>query len=293
MQIICPKCDAEYNLPDDAVGEDGRDVKCVKCSNTWHVGISDGHDIAQTLADIAEEIMDDDDANGDLEDQLPNIPAIAQLDNEFEADDNTASGALADDLPDDLSSEDRARSNLQDEPIPEGVKPREKDKEPKNAQKRQMPIPMPAKLAGYAAAFAVVAICILAGFFFKQKIVTTWPPAAIIYDLAGSPVTYKGQGLVVERLSANMLENDKDSGMQAKSDTLVIKGRVLNLTGKSIEVPQMMATLRTTNGEDTVGWIIDPPVENIAAGESFAFTSNYKAVPRGIGSVNLTFVPSL
>ncbi len=290
MQIICPKCDAEYNLPDSAVGEEGRTVKCVKCSNTWHVGISDGHDIAQTLANIADEILDDD---GNDEDELPDIPAIAQLDTNSNEVDNSINEAQEDDSFNQSTSEDRARDNLEDEPIPEAVKPRIKEKGFKKSEVIAAPVSMQAKIAGFSAGFAIVAICIAAGFLFKEKIVSAWPPVAVIYELAGSSVSYKGQGLVIERLSANMVKSEDQTTNSGGHETLVIKGRVLNLTGEPIEVPQMMATLRTTNGEDTVGWLIDAPVGNIAAGESFAFTSNYKAVPRGIGSVNLTFVPTL
>jgi hypothetical protein len=51
--------------------------------------------------------------------------------------------------------------------------------------------------------------------------------------------------------------------------------------------------MRTTNGDEAERWIIDPPVKTIAAGESFAFTSDYPDVSNAIGSVNLAFIPTL
>ena len=35
MRLICPNCDAQYDVADDAVPEGGRDVQCSSCSHTW------------------------------------------------------------------------------------------------------------------------------------------------------------------------------------------------------------------------------------------------------------------
>ncbi len=35
MRLICPKCDAQYNIADDAIPAGGRDVQCSTCGHTW------------------------------------------------------------------------------------------------------------------------------------------------------------------------------------------------------------------------------------------------------------------
>ena len=35
MRLICPKCDAQYNVADDAIPQGGRDVQCSTCGNSW------------------------------------------------------------------------------------------------------------------------------------------------------------------------------------------------------------------------------------------------------------------
>ncbi len=35
MRLICPKCDAQYDIADDVIPEGGRDVQCSSCSHTW------------------------------------------------------------------------------------------------------------------------------------------------------------------------------------------------------------------------------------------------------------------
>ncbi len=35
MRLICPNCDAQYEVPDDVMPEAGRDVQCSNCGQTW------------------------------------------------------------------------------------------------------------------------------------------------------------------------------------------------------------------------------------------------------------------
>lgn len=35
MRLICPKCDAQYDIADDVIPEGGRDVQCSSCAHTW------------------------------------------------------------------------------------------------------------------------------------------------------------------------------------------------------------------------------------------------------------------
>ncbi|KAA9010539.1 zinc-ribbon domain-containing protein [Histidinibacterium aquaticum] len=35
MRLICPNCGAQYEVPDDAIPQAGRDVQCSNCGHTW------------------------------------------------------------------------------------------------------------------------------------------------------------------------------------------------------------------------------------------------------------------
>ena len=35
MRLNCPNCEAQYEVPDDVIPPEGRDVQCAACGNTW------------------------------------------------------------------------------------------------------------------------------------------------------------------------------------------------------------------------------------------------------------------
>ena len=36
MELICPACEARYQVPDGSIGEKGRQVSCMNCGHGWH-----------------------------------------------------------------------------------------------------------------------------------------------------------------------------------------------------------------------------------------------------------------
>lgn len=35
MRLVCPNCEAKYEVPDDAIPDSGRDVQCANCGHAW------------------------------------------------------------------------------------------------------------------------------------------------------------------------------------------------------------------------------------------------------------------
>lgn len=259
MILVCPNCSTRYLLSSAAIGAEGRDVRCAKCAHEWF-------------------------QEGDSE-FFENQPFDDNTDYE---DDDRGSESQDDDPFGDY--QDQEEDNDWDgEAIPESVRPLpEKSNVPAFAKDvLRKPASLQARIMGYGAALLIFMGLIVVSFIFKTQIVSAWPPSAIIYELAGSPLSLKGEKLVMESLSATIFKGEDDK------DVLVLKGRVINLTDKPVNVPQMRAVLRSTNGEDGDSWIIDAPVDEVESGASFAFTSDYPNVPGGVGSVNLTFVPTI
>ncbi len=36
MRLVCPNCEAKYEVPEDAIPETGRDVQCANCGHSWY-----------------------------------------------------------------------------------------------------------------------------------------------------------------------------------------------------------------------------------------------------------------
>ncbi|WP_202899827.1 zinc-ribbon domain-containing protein, partial [Kordiimonas gwangyangensis] len=35
MILVCPSCEAKFNVPDGAIPPEGRTVRCAKCKHSW------------------------------------------------------------------------------------------------------------------------------------------------------------------------------------------------------------------------------------------------------------------
>jgi predicted Zn finger-like uncharacterized protein len=35
MRLVCPNCEAKYEVPEDAIPDTGRDVQCANCGHAW------------------------------------------------------------------------------------------------------------------------------------------------------------------------------------------------------------------------------------------------------------------
>jgi predicted Zn finger-like uncharacterized protein len=174
------------------------------------------------------------------------------------------------------------------EPIPEAVKPipegsgvpaRPEDIPPAEEQ----PESHGGRFAGFGAA-AVVCLAIIALLVvLREPVARAWPPSLLLYDVMGLKVALPGEGLIIDRVKAN-------ATMQADGQgTLSVRGSVINLKDKDIEVPRVLATLWREDGSAIESWVIDLPYDVLAAEQSFDFEAEYPGVPDEAKSVNLAF----
>ncbi len=303
MIFNCPECEKKYVLSSNAIGPNGKTVRCVNCAHEWfqmpeqdpYPSTDDEEDDFDTISSNNKlggyfDDEDDEDNNAHSAQEKPLEDIIRELssgnlddddtpDNNFKKNDNKDKEL---DIPKGVKPVDEninEEEEVEKPSKPKKIKKEKKEKKPK-ALKQKIEEPMTARLMGFAAAIAIFFIIILGALMAKPAIVSAWPPAAAIYDLAGMPVSLKGEGLIIEGLIAELSEDQK---------TLTLKGNIVNLREKQMTIPLLKASFKLTETDPAKQWFFGPPQNTIAAEDSLEFSASYNSPPADITMVNVTF----
>lgn len=65
MRLTCPNCGAQYEVPDDVIPEEGRDVQCSNCGTTWFQEHASRAGQDRPAPDMDDDLDFDDDADGE------------------------------------------------------------------------------------------------------------------------------------------------------------------------------------------------------------------------------------
>jgi len=246
MILTCPQCQAQYKLDPAKLGAAGRDVRCVSCSHMWfqipETAVSDESQKlqaavppeAQSITDALHTILEKDDAA-------------------FEAVLSTvAQGAKP--------------KGLKGQEAMDAVMPRAVEPEVKRSMVRQdamvithNPFGLSANLFG-GMVFLLCSFLTLAVLFVgKTPIVRHWPQMALLYKTIGFSVKAPGEGLRLSEITAERRIDDH-------SKSLVVEGKMTNMTEHDIAYPTLHVILKNDSGI-TKTWDQKPGVTQIASGD--------------------------
>lgn len=318
MIFYCPNCEKKYKVADKVIGDAGKTVKCVACAHEW---LQKPEIVELDFVDTPEIVEDDVSGEGTKDDI-----GLALNDTEYDAnffdpefaknDDDQENDDKADETADKIRAliegenitSDEPSDEIGDEdsddldkpmPIPKGVtpvaeldslkegkksKPKTKRQPKEKVTKEARSVPMLTKINSIVAAMLFFLLLFIILIFFRSDIVKIWPASAAIFDKAGFSVPMKGEGLIIEGFTAKNLESEDG---QSK---LVLQGRIVNLTEEPVMIPDLIVYFddeRIVSADST--WIIEPPVKELTAGESFNFTSDYENPKKNLKSIVLTF----
>ncbi|MEO9575139.1 MAG: zinc-ribbon domain-containing protein [Tateyamaria sp.] len=139
MRLVCPNCDAQYEVVDDVIPEEGRDVQCSNCGQTWFQDHPDHmlEEVEETYTseppdDLSEDLsedpakVDDEPVEGEERVAAPPIPERRELDT-----------SVADILRQEAEHEAQARAGEALESQPDlGLQDAESDKRSHETQAR-------------------------------------------------------------------------------------------------------------------------------------------------------------
>ncbi|MCB9965104.1 MAG: zinc-ribbon domain-containing protein [Rhodospirillales bacterium] len=208
MIVTCPSCLSKFKLSADALGEEGRTVRCGDCRHQWF----------QTPEE------DDNDAlESDLEEGLEEDGFAVDLSDSQEEEDE--------------SSDSEAYPSLEESERPAAtvyVSATAHLSEQKSAED------LMAARWGYRAAAVVFVLLCAGGVAFKSSISETWPSTQAVYaffGLGGSTGPAK-EDIAFERFTA--ISDD--------AHTLRLKGMVYNLTPEDIVLPALVVEVKNAEG---------------------------------------------
>ncbi len=288
MMLVCPSCDSRYMIGADAIGPEGRKVRCANCGHEWFQegtgdapGGGEGDDL--DLSAIAELTGAGDEEEISLsmtESPEEDLPISGEAEDEIDLTPKEGDAEEGEDTEISSPPEEGEDMPFEDgEPIPDAVKPLPEGEAASEADATD-PSVLKAKIAGYGAATGLF-VCVLGiMLLLKGPIFSAFPGSALLYNMFGLHLDLPAQGLVIEKLSAVI-----------DGDNLVVKGRVINLKSEDQDVPLILASLHSEDGAKGESWMIDPPFQVLAGEQSFDFEAAYPNPPEEAASVNLQFAP--
>ncbi|MGS4887272.1 zinc-ribbon domain-containing protein [Roseibium sp. MB-4] len=307
MKITCPDCNTSYGIKPEALGPEGRSVKCAKCGNRWFVSPKDeDKDTAAFEADAAE-------------DDSPGKPAADNKTDTAKDEEDWAADA-------DAGVDDQDDFAAEDDPGPVAdVKPPKKDTSPSKAEpssqksaaeaapdadpksadietlaKRPKIIVNPDKfrtnrigaiidwllrrnyrriggvlLLGGALAMTVMLVLM------RDTLVKQSPDLASLYSMVGLDVNLRG--LEFRNLRTFM---EVEDGRRV----LVVEGSIRNLQKERNSVPAVRLSIRSADFQEVYAWTVEPRTKNLNALDETRFRTILADPPDGASDIQVRFV---
>ncbi|MBS0274039.1 MAG: zinc-ribbon domain-containing protein [Proteobacteria bacterium] len=135
-------------------------------------------------------------------------------------------------------------------------------------------------MLGWAALVAVVLVIGWSAANYRSQIVGIWPQSASLFSKLGMAVNTRGLDFADVRHTSQTEDGQP---------VLVITGKVVNVTGKKLDVPPLRVTLSDANKHGIYGWTFTPSATALAPGQSVAFRTRLSNPPSAARHVELRF----
>ncbi len=287
MLLVCPSCSSGFRIDASALGEEGRSVRCGHCRHVWHATVDQAvaepvevSSAANVPSVPSPATGSDDDWGAAFADEATEghdpKPAAAKNSAPAEAeapaqmDETTSASALS-------------KSPVVESPplVPEGI-------EALASRRSRRPYVPPPKRNPMTfrmnPPILVILLCSMimgALILGREVVVRSFPGAASIYASMGFHINLRGiefQGVTTVR------------EVQDGIAMLLVEGDIVNLTGKTIDVPRIRFAIRDQSGREIYNWTAAPPRPLLGSAEAMRFTSRLASPPAESKDVLVRFV---
>ena len=301
MHLVCPSCHTSYVVPDNAVGTDGRQVRCANCKHGWfQAGPIPPLAPAPSIAAPAESVA----GTPAHIPPAPPAPIVAPLpQSPVQEVPEGASASLTSPV---FSSDDSPTSIAQQTDADEAP-----PAFPRFAPERSIsPTPTavyadlglaPSILDDHAPAQSHFAHA--PPFSQRRNPAKIWMLVAILFALtvgaAGVAISYYGvpniglSGAAEEPdltivLNENLELNEREDG----TPYFIASGSVVNPTGVKQSVPEILVTLKDASGRPVYSWKMKTKVRTLAPGAKVGFSEARLDVPLAAKQISVGWVLS-
>lgn len=243
MILTCPDCATRYLTKPEAIGPNGRTVRCASCTATWFVS-------APELSAAEPELS----------------PAPAALIKPASSQTHTP--------PPPEDDFDEAEDTDADFISPSAASIMRDQADARRAFKRKRGVGLM-----WITTLGALCAAALASYIFRVDMVERFPKSATLYDMLGIEVAQGG--LLIDDVITR-------SAYVEGAPTLIVEGQVRNPDRNDRQARLVQLSLHDPAGSALTQWQVELPKEQVTAGESLKFVTQYPNPP--IDAVSLRYV---
>ena len=256
MILTCPACSASYNVPAEAIGAEGRTVRCKKCKHEWF--------------------------------QKGEKRALEDLINLIESTDIEVDDIAFDDGKKKVSPPPVKKEKI---PLKQQLRPVATAFQkliPLKLKNYLFSGPKRSFLSHFASfmvAMALFSLLLLALVSFRGGITSVMPSLAPVYEAAGFPLTNYARLNPEESLTIDRI------ALVGEGDKREITGNLINLTSQNIKVPTFKLEYLDETGKVIQEGQAHLPVKIVQKEQAFAFNIAVSPdAPKNFTSVKVSFI---
>ncbi len=285
MKIVCPDCATAYNLPDGAIGPQGRVVRCKKCGNSWRA-------VPEGFVAVDEAALDRQwqatAAQADAEAVQREMAYQQSVQQQAQMAVGMASPAGTADLawvPDPQVTAQREADDLAPRPILEAEsRPRVRVGAARKPLKKKRPprqMGSPFFSHSLAASSGILFLAIFVGLMmFREPIVARVHNLAGLYAALNMPVNLRGLAFRDVRTYRDVDHN---------TPVLVVEGEIENVSTYRRMVPYVRLGLRSDRHQEVYAWTMDPRTSALDSGDRVRFKTRLPVPPQSAVDVLVQF----